>query len=260
MSSRRDLMRQEIIRVAAKLLEQQSVDKVTLSQIAQEIGLTKAAIYHYFDTKEELLCAILAGWATACHDALEVIVASPLEPEEMLRQLLRTHVQQITSDFGLFVLSVREEGSLPESVRDELRRLKRDTDRIIQEAIKRGQSDGVFQPIDVRLAELAALGMFNWMWRWYRPGRDDPEAIADLFTRIFVEGIRLRMNGDYGPKPGGATTMLSAEFHASEIRYHTELLERLANSAHAEPEAVQVSGKVVPKSKVRSAGRPDGQG
>jgi TetR/AcrR family transcriptional regulator, cholesterol catabolism regulator len=236
-TSRYGLMRQEIMKAALRLFERNSVASVTLSQVGQELNLSKAAIYHYFDTKEDLLRSIFAGWATSCRQELEIILALPLEPEEMLRQLLRTHVRQITGEFGLFVLSVRTEAELPEPVRLEVRHLKRDTDNFIRDVIARGQRQGVFQPVDTRLAELAGIGMLNWLWRWYRPGRDDPEAIAELFTRIFIEGIRARTSdgsrtGTTAPATLPAT---AAEYHASEIRYHTQMLERLAASMQTEP-------------------------
>jgi len=236
-SSRYALMRQEIIRAAVKLFMRNSVSSVTLSQVAQELDLTKAAIYHYFPSKEDLLRSIFAGWAASCRKELEVIVALPIEPEEMLRQILRTHARQITSEFGLFVLSVRVEAELPEPVRLEVRHLQRDTDKFIRDVIACGQREGVFQPVDGRLAELAGIGMFNWMWRWYRPGQDDPEAIAELFTRIFVEGIRVRTDtGSHMDIPGSKTLpAVSAEYHASEIRYHTEMLQRLIDATQTEP-------------------------
>jgi TetR/AcrR family transcriptional regulator, cholesterol catabolism regulator len=237
MISRNALMRQEIMKAALNLFERNSVSSVTLTQVAQELNLSKAAIYHYFDTKEDLLRSTFAGWATSCRAELEAIVASPLEPEEMLRQIFRTHARQITSEFSLFVLSVRTEAELPEPVRLEVRHLKRDTDTFIRDVIARGQREGVFQPVDARLAELAGIGMFNWMWRWYRPGRDDPEAIAELFTRIFIEGIRLKTNNGSRTDTTESKTLpaVSAEYHASEIRYHTEMLQRLVDATQTEP-------------------------
>jgi hypothetical protein len=129
------------------------------------------------------------------------------------------------------------EAELPEPVRLEVRHLKRDTDLFIRDAIACGQREGIFQPVDVRLAELAGIGMFNWMWRWYRPGRDDPDAIAELFTRIFVEGIRVRTNdGSRTYMPGSKTlAAVSADYHASEIRYHTEMLQRIIDATQTEP-------------------------
>jgi hypothetical protein len=104
------------------------------------------------------------------------------------------------------------------------------------------EREGVFQPVDVRLAELAGIGMFNWVWRWYRPGRDDPEAIAELFTRIFIEGIRVRTNNGSSTDMPGSKTLpaLAAEYHASEIRYHTEMLQRLIDATQTEPAQEEV--------------------
>jgi TetR/AcrR family transcriptional regulator, cholesterol catabolism regulator len=237
MSSRNALMRQEIMKAALKLFERNSVSSVTLSQVAQEVNLSKAALYHYFDTKEDLLRSIFAGWAASCREELEAIVASPLGHEEMLRQIFRTHVQQITSEFSLFVLSVREEAELPEPVRIEVRHLQHDTDLMIRDVISRGQSEGVFQPTDVRLAELAGIGMFNWIWRWYRPGRDSPEAIAELFIQIFIGGIRMRTNNGSRTEITESKTpsVVSAEYHASQIRYHTEMLQQLVDAIQTEP-------------------------
>jgi AcrR family transcriptional regulator len=240
-NTRNTLMRQEILNAALKLFERDSVSNVTLTKVANEVKLTKSAIYHYFDTKEELLRAIFAGWATACREKMEIVMESPLEPEEMLRELFRAHVRYISADFGLFVLAVRTESELPESVRLEVRHLKHDTDIFIQDVIARGQRAGVFKPIDVRLAEYAGIGMFNWMFVWYRPGHDEPEQIADTFSRIFIEGIRMRTS-DGAAHDSSKLPAFSAEYHASEIRYHTDMLQRLVEKMHSEPEqeAVQV--------------------
>jgi AcrR family transcriptional regulator len=248
--TRNTLMRQEIMNAALQLFGQNSVSNVTLAQVAQELELTKSAIYHYFDTKEDLLRSIFSGWATACREKLEIVMASPLGPEEMLQQLFRTHVRYITSDFALYVLSVRTEAELPESVRLEVRHMKHDTDTYIQEVISRGQREGVFKPMDERLAEFAGIGMFNWMWRWYHPGRDDPDTIAELFSRIFIDGIRMRKpNGDdpRSASPSGLSTF-TAEYHASEIRHHTEMLERLVERTQSasEQKKAQESRQLAP--------------
>lgn len=235
MSNRNDLMRHEITRAASRLFQEKAISRVTLTDVAKELDLTKAALYHYFDTKEDLLRSVFTGWATACRAPLEAIAASPLEPEEMLRQIVRTHVQQITGDFGLYVLSVREESNLPETVRQEFRHLKRDTDLIIRDVIEKGQAAGVFRSVDARLAELACIGMFNWMWKWYNPDRDDPVEIAELFIRIFMDGIRVRPSESPSwLQPAGTadtSPASTADYHMAEIRYHTEALNRVVQAA-----------------------------
>jgi AcrR family transcriptional regulator len=230
-NGRHGLMRQEIMKVAVSLFEQNSITKVTLAQVAQELNLTKSAIYHYFPTKDDLLRSIFAGWTTSCRNEIETLLELPLRTEEMLREVLRTHARQITSEFGLYVLSVRTESELPEPIRIEVRRLKHDTDLLVRDLVSKGQREGVFKPMDPRLAQLAGTGMFSWMWGWYRSDRDDVERIAEEFSRIFVDGIRMRRSDGSEMKVEGSPNIpISAEYHATEIRYHTGALRCLVGN------------------------------
>ena len=62
--------RQEIVRVAAGLFEEQGFDRTSMSQISQELGGSKATLYGYFNSKEELLQAVLTYDVTVEADRL----------------------------------------------------------------------------------------------------------------------------------------------------------------------------------------------
>jgi AcrR family transcriptional regulator len=60
-SSKIDAMsdtRQKILEVAQRLFREKGFDKVSLREIADEVGVTKAALYYYFDSKDKLLEAL----------------------------------------------------------------------------------------------------------------------------------------------------------------------------------------------------------
>ena len=43
----------------------------------------------------------------------------------------------------------------------------------------------------LRTATLALFGMINWVYTWYRPGRDyDAKGLADRMTELFLRGVR----------------------------------------------------------------------
>ena len=52
--------RQRFIDVAVRLFTQHSFAGTSLQMIADELGVTKAAVYHHFRTREELLNAVVA--------------------------------------------------------------------------------------------------------------------------------------------------------------------------------------------------------
>ena len=51
--------RQRIIEVAVRLFTRHSFAGTSLQMIADEMGFTKAAVYHHFHTREELLAAVV---------------------------------------------------------------------------------------------------------------------------------------------------------------------------------------------------------
>src|SRR6266581_6145868 len=50
--------RERILDTALRLFAEHSFAGTSLQMIADELGITKAAVYHHFHTREELLCAL----------------------------------------------------------------------------------------------------------------------------------------------------------------------------------------------------------
>jgi AcrR family transcriptional regulator len=60
--ARQEVSRQQILEVAKRLFAEQGVRATSLARIAEELGITKAALYHYFDAKQEIVVeAVLAN-------------------------------------------------------------------------------------------------------------------------------------------------------------------------------------------------------
>jgi len=59
MRERSEAKRQEIIRIAARLFEELGYERTTMSAISAKVGGSKATIYGYFSSKEDLLRAAL---------------------------------------------------------------------------------------------------------------------------------------------------------------------------------------------------------
>ena len=72
---RRTDTRSQIREVALELFAEQGYDKTSLREIAERLGITKAAVYYHFKTKEEILASLfdeffagldeLVAWARA---------------------------------------------------------------------------------------------------------------------------------------------------------------------------------------------------
>ena len=86
---RRERSREEIVDAARRVLLQKGIAATTLDAVAREVGLTKAALYYYYPSKDalffEIIFEILEAHAQAVHDAVE----SASNGAEALRAIVR---------------------------------------------------------------------------------------------------------------------------------------------------------------------------
>ncbi|HUX70238.1 MAG TPA: helix-turn-helix domain-containing protein [Cellulomonadaceae bacterium] len=87
---RRSDTRTEIQRIALSRFTQDGYDKTSLREIAEELGVTKAALYYHFRTKEEILESVVTDVGQSIEDLLTWVRSEPSTRErrvEMLRRL-----------------------------------------------------------------------------------------------------------------------------------------------------------------------------
>src|SRR4051812_29275044 len=86
-----------ILRTALDLFAEHGVSGTSLQMIADAIGVTKAAIYHQFNTKNEIVVAVIEMEFAEIEAALEGFRASgvgPLNRDALLRQVIQIAVDR----------------------------------------------------------------------------------------------------------------------------------------------------------------------
>jgi AcrR family transcriptional regulator len=88
--SRRTDTRERALSVALELFTRQGYNVTSLREIAEQLGVTKAALYFHFRTKDEILTAILRGYldgiAELVEDAADRRPLSPADQEDLVRR------------------------------------------------------------------------------------------------------------------------------------------------------------------------------
>ena len=77
----------EIINVGTSLFAEKGYHGTTLDEIAEQVGITKAALYYYIKSKEEILQEITNKNLAGMEQAIE-LHKSNLPPKEKLRQVI----------------------------------------------------------------------------------------------------------------------------------------------------------------------------
>jgi AcrR family transcriptional regulator len=96
--------RERIKQVAIELFTEQGYEQTSLREIAERLGVTKAALYYHFKSKEEIVSAFVEERVAATEELVEWARSQPPGPQ-MRREFIRRYAQVLYS--GEFHLMVR---------------------------------------------------------------------------------------------------------------------------------------------------------
>ena len=187
----KSVRKQKIIDTAVTIFQQKGYRSATLDDVAQELGLTKAALYHYVSSKEGLLTLIYLQALESFFAKAYEIGEMELSPPEKLRFLIRHHIQNIIiENLAMFAVFFTEENQLPEKDFQEIRREKRKYTQVFEKVLEEGVAQGYFVETDIKLQAFSIIGMCNWLYKWYKPGVGafTPEKITDHFIGLLEDG------------------------------------------------------------------------
>lgn len=161
--------RQAILREAAASFNRSGYHGTSLTDIAQTLGVSKAALYTYVKSKDELL---LHCHETAMDAAGESVRQAREAGGSALDQLcgtLRNYLRMIMSNEACYVVLLEEQALQPDHVKQIVERRDR-FEGELRGLVAAGILDGSIAPCNPKLAVFAALGAMNWVQKWYVPG------------------------------------------------------------------------------------------
>lgn len=185
--------RTQILRVATTLFREKGYHRTSLDDIADRVGFTKPAIYYYFDSKEELLFAIVDGVVSGALERVQRIAAQDLSPLERMNAILVENTRVVLEHIDANTAFYNERGLLS----PERERMVRDRERaytnVVREIYIEGVRSGDLLDIDPNVAISTLLGATIWVYRWYRPnGRLSIDETANSVAELLLNGYRTR--------------------------------------------------------------------
>ncbi len=90
----------QIQTVAMRMFVERGYDKTSLREIAEEIGVTKAALYYHFRTKEDIVRAAMAQYSARITETLDWLESAAGEPDRH-EQLVDRLLDIFTDDDGV---------------------------------------------------------------------------------------------------------------------------------------------------------------
>ena len=174
--------------VAARLFAAKGYHATTLDQIAEEIGVTKPALYYYVTNKEDILRTIIGKMMEPMEEVCEV-GRSTLSPKEKMEKIIGILVKFAAERKDTALIAFEQANILPKRSRDSLRRRQKEVDKVVEQTLKAGIAQGYFTKVDTKIASFAILAVSNGPYRWYRSeGSLTPVKIADQFIKLLENG------------------------------------------------------------------------
>jgi AcrR family transcriptional regulator len=183
--------RAQILEKAAQLFRVKGYEATSMSDIADEVGITKAGLYYFVESKEHLLYLITDYGL----DLLDETVVRPLEevqdPREHLEKLIHRHVHMLLTRPREVTIILHERTALTGVYREKIQQRKKQyidyVRALLRELQKRGEAR---KDVDATAATFFLLGALNWVYQWYKAdGRLSEEQLARELTKVFFRGF-----------------------------------------------------------------------
>jgi AcrR family transcriptional regulator len=177
----------KILSVAAKLIAKKGYPGTSFQEIADKVNLHKSSLFHYFNSKEELLLKILERPVDEVNLNLKKIVDSRLEPAEKLKMAIHNHLILLTDYIENVNIYLNETRSLSKQTQSIYLKKRKNYERDFMEIIAEMKTKGYFKGLDSKIVTFAILGMMNWLVKWHKKdGAFKVKEIADTFYRMIV--------------------------------------------------------------------------
>jgi len=184
-------LREEILLAAKHLFIEQGYHGLSMRQIAEAVGVSKAAIYYHFRDKEELFLAILEIYLDEIEAILDLVQAEGTTCRQQISALVEAILSQPAEQRAVIRLASQEMSQLNAEARQAFNKTyhKKFIDKI-QAILKAGVESGELKPIDTGVATWTLLGM---MYPYFYPAHSydvpSPSDVAEQLLEIYLDGV-----------------------------------------------------------------------
>ena len=167
--SHSDITGPRIREVALRLFAQHGYAAVSMRQIAKEVGVQAGALYNYTPDKQSLLFYLMQGHMVELLEAWAQLTV-PKGAEAQLEAFSRFHIRFHLERPDAVFIAYMELRNLSEENFATIEAMRRAYETALEDILKAGVAEGVFDIPDTKIATLAVIAMLTGVNTWYRSG------------------------------------------------------------------------------------------
>lgn len=180
---------ESVLQGAVRVFNERGYDGTAMEDLSHELGISKSAIYHHVESKEQLLTLATDRALDSLFALLDEIDAVPGSSYHRLEELVYRASLLLMRELPFVTLLLRVRGNT-RAERQALSR-RREFDRHVIAIVTQARDEGQLRSdVDPAVTARLLFGMINSVVEWYRPRRGDrPEDLADTIKLIALGGV-----------------------------------------------------------------------
>jgi AcrR family transcriptional regulator len=179
-----------ILAAACDLFAKQGYMRASIAELADACKLSRGALYHYFDSKEAILFAILDAHVRQMIADVEVAMARQSTTLDRFRAAIRAIVELNARSPNEQRLILNDLSFLAEAEQQAIKTLERQLVDTISDLLIRLDTEGKIAKRSKKVYTMMLFGMLNFSHTWYDPKGDiEPQEFADMVVDLFLHGF-----------------------------------------------------------------------
>ena len=174
--------RSRVQKVALELFAEQGYEKTSLREIAERLGVTKAALYYHFKSKEDIVHSFTDDYFAAIDDLVDWAKDQP-RTEATRREILHRYVRIVLGGSEVFRFLHQNQASVQamEAGKDRFARFRGRLDALVDVIA------GPDAPLRDRVRATAAVLSVGATYMFYLQEVDDPDKLGAIILELATD-------------------------------------------------------------------------
>lgn len=188
-----DERKQAIVEAAAALYARRGFNGASVADLAEACGTSKSLIYHYYQSKEDILFDVMISHVRALDEAARLVAAGHGGAAEKLRAMAHAFMRLYVGAADRHKVLLNELDNIDDERRGEIVKTQRGLIEIVQGLLGDIAPALKAKPGERFAAAMLFFGMINWTHTWFDPaGPVSADAIADMAVDLTLKGLAAR--------------------------------------------------------------------
>ncbi|MCB1523344.1 MAG: TetR family transcriptional regulator [Rhodoblastus sp.] len=179
-----------ILKKAARLFASHGYERTSIGDLVRACDLSRGAIYHYFESKEAILFAMMDSLVRGLLETLSEAAAEDGEPIERLQRIIAAFVETNARSPDEQKILLNDLGALSGVEQKQIHAIEKQVVELVADAIVAADTRGLVTPRTRKTYTMMLFGMINYTYTWYNAkGPVKPRELAEIATDLFFNGF-----------------------------------------------------------------------